>query len=70
MIACRVLAFIRAKKKSKDWSLSGVLDHLSRVHAVQIADEWMLAEVAGKTRKMCETMSISLNLDPNLIPKR
>lgn len=69
MIACRVLAVIRAKKMSKDWSLAGVLDHLSRVHAVQVADEWMLAEVVGKTKKMCRDLAINLDLNTSILPK-
>jgi transposase len=68
MIACRVLAVIRTHDKSKDWSLAGVLDHLSRIHAVQVADEWRLAEVVGKTKKMCEELSINLDLNADLLP--
>lgn len=70
MMACRVLALIRKHDMCKDWSLAGVLDHLSRVHAVQVANEWTLAEVVGKTKKMMADLSIKPDLKSNLIPKR
>ena len=69
LLACRVLAVIREHGMAKDWSLAGVMDHLSRVHAVQIADEWRLAEVVGKTKAMLGDLSINLDLKTNLVPK-
>ena len=69
IMACRVLAMIREKKMSKDWSLAGMMDHLSRIHAVQVAGEWRLAEVIKKTKKMLDIFSIKLDLDADLIPK-
>ncbi|MDR1495919.1 MAG: transposase [Clostridiales Family XIII bacterium] len=70
LMACRVLAVIRGHDMLKDWSLAGVLDHLSRVHAVQVANEWTLAEVVGKTRKLMSDLSIKLDIKSTLIPKR
>jgi transposase len=69
IMACRVLAIIRERKLSKDWSLAGMMDHLSRIHAVQIAGQWRLAEVIKKTKKMLDRFSIALDLDADLIPK-
>jgi hypothetical protein len=67
-MACRTLALIRSQGKSKQWSLAGVMDHLSKVHCVQIANEWRLAEVVGKTKKMLAELGIELNLSKNLLP--
>jgi len=61
LLACRVLALLREKNLAKDWSLRGVLDHLSRVHLVQVADQWKLAETTDKTRKMLQALGVDLN---------
>ena len=42
------------------------MDNLSRVHAVQIADERRLAEVVGKTKAMLGDLSINIDLKTNL----
>jgi hypothetical protein len=46
-----------------DRSLEGLLDHLSRIHIVQIADEWRIAETTKKTRNLVS--SLGFNLDNN-----
>lgn len=69
LMACRVLSMIREKKMAKDWSLAGMMDHLSRIYAVQIAGKWHLAEVIKKTKKMLDTFSIKLDLNADMIPK-
>ena len=61
--ACRVLAMIRAKKLAKEYSLAGVMDILSRVHMIQVADEWMMAETTKKTKKMLKELGIVLDED-------
>jgi len=58
MAACRILVLLKQKKLSKDWSLTGVLDHLSRVYAVQVADEWKVAETTKKTRDLTEKLGL------------
>jgi hypothetical protein len=52
MVACRVLALLKNKKLAKQWSLADVMDHLSRIHAVLVADEWKVAETTKKTREL------------------
>jgi transposase len=69
VIACRVLSLIRKKKKSKDISLAGLMDMLSHVHAVSVADEWRLAEIVGKTKTMLSDLGITLDLRADIVPK-
>ena len=67
--ACRALAMIRAKNRAKEYSLAGVMDILSRVHMVQVADEWIMAETTRKTKKMLKELGIALDADnPASIP--
>jgi transposase len=68
MIACRILSHLKEKKLSKQWSLTGLLDHLSRIYAVQIADEWMAAETTKKTRELLEKLGFELPADKRLSP--
>jgi hypothetical protein len=68
--ACRVLAMLRGLGQSKEWSLEGVMEHLSHVRLVQIADEWRMAETTDKTRKLCAKLGIGLDLRQDLLPKR
>jgi transposase len=58
--ASRVFSKIRAADISKDWSLTGVMDHLSRVHKVRIGDKWLLAETTQKTRGLLKLLGIDL----------
>ena len=60
MAACRILALLRGKKISQQWSLRGVLDHLSRIYAVQVADEWKIAETTKKTRELVAKLGFVL----------
>jgi len=60
IVACRVLSLLKKKKLSKQWSLSGILDNLSRVHAVQIADEWKIAETTKKTRELIAKLGFAM----------
>jgi len=61
LVACRILAQLRSLKLSKEWSLEGVLDHLSRVQVVQIADRWRVAETTKKTRDLISSLGFSLD---------
>lgn len=60
MVACRVLALLKKKKMVKQWSLAGVMDHLSRIHAVLVADEWKIAETTKKTRELVTKLGFEL----------
>jgi len=60
LCACRILALLKDKGMSKDWSLSGVMDYLSRIHLVQVAGEWRVAETTDKTRKLLSSLGIML----------
>lgn len=68
MAACRILALLKEKKLSKAWSLAGVLDHLSRIYAVQVADEWVVAETTKKTRELVAKLGFELPAQPLLSP--
>ena len=61
--ACRVLALVRQKKLAKEYSLSGIMDFLSRIHMVQVAGEWKMAETTKKTREMVTDLGINLDMD-------
>jgi len=60
LLACRLLALLRDKGLSKDWSLSGVMDYLSRVNLVHVADQWRMAETTDKTKKLLNKLGIEL----------
>jgi transposase len=62
MVACRILALLKEKKMSKEWSLAGVLDHLARIYAVRIADEWKVAETTKKTRELVDKLGFELSV--------
>jgi hypothetical protein len=61
-IACRILAKLRELKLLKNWSLEGLLDHLSRIHIVQVADEWRIAETTKKTRDLVSSLGFNLDM--------
>jgi len=69
LAACRVLALLRSRGLSGKWSLTGVMDCLSRVHAVRIGDSWRVAEVVGKTRELAEELGLDLSGKEGLLPK-
>jgi len=56
MVACRILSNLRQLKLSKEWSLEGILDHLSRVQVVQIANQWRVAETTKKTQELITSL--------------
>jgi transposase len=66
MVGCRALSLLKEKKLSKQWSLAGTLDHLSRIYAVQIADEWKVAETTKKTRELTRKLDFDLSILPHL----
>ena len=51
-IACRMLAKLKELELLKEWSLEALLDHLVRIHVVQINEEWRIAETTKKTREL------------------
>jgi transposase len=63
-IACRILAKLRGLNLLKNWSLEALLDHLSRIHVVQVGDQWRIAETTKKTKDL--VASLGFNLDLNL----
>lgn len=69
LVACRILALLREKKLSKQWSLRGILDSLSRLQAVQIADKWKIAETTRRTRELIGKLGFGLSLESYYIPK-
>jgi len=62
-VACRILAKLKELDLLKNWSLEAVLDHLSRVHVVQINDEWRIAETTKKTRDLVAALGFNLELN-------
>jgi len=62
-VACRILAKLRELNLLKDFSLEGLLDHLSRIHTVNIADKWRLAETTKKTHDLATRLGFNLILD-------
>jgi transposase len=61
-VACRILERLRNLDLLKDWSLEGLLDHLARIHTVQIADEWCIAETTKKTKELVSKLGINMDL--------
>jgi hypothetical protein len=68
--ACRILAIVREKNLAKQYSLSGIMDALSRVHMVQIASQWKMAETTKKTKKMLNDLVIDIEPDDTLLRKK
>ena len=62
-IACRILAKLRELDLLKNWSLEALLDHLSRIHVVQINDEWRIAETTKKTRDIVAALGFNLEMN-------
>ncbi|MDR2855444.1 MAG: transposase [Methanomicrobiales archaeon] len=62
-VACRILAKLREKDMRKSWSLEALLDHLSRIHIVKIADEWCIAETTKKTKDLVADLGFHLELN-------
>ena len=63
MIACRILAILRKLDLLKEYSLEGLLDYLSRIHTVQIANQWRIAETTKKTRDLVESLGFVMSLE-------
>jgi transposase len=61
-VACRILAKLRELSLLKNWSLEGLLDHLSRIHAVTVANEWRIAETTKKTRELVSSLGYNMDL--------
>jgi len=61
-IACRILEKLRSLGLLKDWSIEGLLDHLSRIHSIQIADEWRIAETTKKTKELVAKLGVGMDL--------
>jgi transposase len=62
-IACRILAKLRELDLLKDFSIEGLLDHLSHIHTVNVADKWRLAEATKKTHNLVERLGFDLSLE-------
>jgi len=62
-VASRILAKLRDLDLLKDFSLEGLLDHLSRIHTVNVADTWRIAEMTKKTRDLVTRLGFNLSLD-------
>jgi hypothetical protein len=62
-IACRILAKLRELEILKNWSLEALLDHLSRIHVVQVGDQWRIAETTKKTRDLVADLGFNLELN-------
>ena len=62
-VACRILAKLRELDLLKDFSLEGLLDHLARIHTVNIANKWRLAETTKKTNDLITRLGFNLSLD-------
>jgi hypothetical protein len=60
---------LRKKKMSKNTSLAGLMDMLSNIHAVRVADEWVLAEIAGKTKDTLAQLGVILDMKKDIVPK-
>lgn len=69
IMACRTLSLLRKKKMLKNISLAGLMDMLSNIHTVQVADEWMLAEIVGKTKDALMNFGVVLDMKKNIVPK-
>jgi len=69
MAACRLLALLREKKLSSQWSLSGLMDFLARVHAVKIGNNWRIAESTKKTGELAQKLGLNLDGQATLLPK-
>jgi hypothetical protein len=62
-VACQILAKLREMDLLKNWSLEGLLDHLSRIHIVKINDKWHIAETTKKTRDLVASLGFNLELN-------
>ncbi|MCL2459905.1 MAG: hypothetical protein FWF19_00905 [Euryarchaeota archaeon] len=62
-IACRILAKQKELDLLKEWSLEALLDHLSRIHVVQINEEWRIAETRKKTRELAASLGFNVELN-------
>jgi hypothetical protein len=62
-IACRILEKLKELELLKEWSLEALLDHLARIHVVQINEEWRIAETTKKTRELVASLGFNLKLN-------
>jgi hypothetical protein len=61
MCASRIIALLRENNLLKDWSQEGLLDHLSSIHKVLIADEWRITETTKKVQELILSLGFNLN---------
>jgi len=61
-VACKILAKLRELNLLKNWSLEALLDHLSRIHVVQVGDQWRIAETTKKTKDLVAALGFNLEL--------
>lgn len=61
MCAFRILALLRERNLFEDWTLEGLLNHLSGIHKVLVANEWRTAETTEKTQELISSLSFDLN---------
>jgi len=62
-IACRILAKLKELELLKEWSLEALLDHLARIHVVQVNEEWRIAETTKKTKELVASLGFNLQLE-------
>jgi transposase len=62
-IACRILAKLRELDLLKNWSLEAVLDHLSKIHVVQVGDQWRIAETTKKTKDLGAVLGFNVEMN-------
>ena len=58
IVAIRIISLVRQKDKGKDWSLKGILEYLSKINMVKIADMWKLTEITKKTRDLLADLGV------------
>ncbi|MDR3186490.1 MAG: hypothetical protein LBU04_06800 [Christensenellaceae bacterium] len=61
MIACRILALLGEKKLLKKYSLEGLTEVLSKIHAVQIGNGWRTTEVTKKVLDLVAKLGLELD---------
>jgi transposase len=62
-VACKILAKLRELHLIKNWSLEALLDHLSRIHVVQVGGQWRIAETTKKTKDLVDSLGFKLELN-------
>jgi len=61
MAACLILDKLRSLGLPESWPLGELLGNLSRVHCVQGAGNWRMAQATKKTRELIENLGFSLD---------